>query len=137
MRESISTTKINHHFVLKYQENIAQKAKFLIAELGYKLEEVLLISDKRIWQKYRKSFGKDFTNNVGKTLIFNDLQADKKFIDKIIDNFKNLKLIIAVGSGTVNDLAKYSAFLTKKKLRYFSYRSFNEWFRINQCFNYH
>lgn len=114
MKEPKLPKKINHHFIIKYQENIAQNSKFLIEELGFKLEEALVISDKRIWQKYRSFFGKDFSNNVAKTLILNAPQAEEKFVKKIIDQFKNLKLIIAIGSGTISDLAKYSAFLTKK-----------------------
>lgn len=102
------------------QSNLAQNAEKLIADLGYDLKDCLLVSDKKIWQKYRSNFGKKFFQNVGEILILTDPIANQHFVDKIVKFVDNKQLIIALGSGTINDLCKYSSFLKRKKYLVFS-----------------
>jgi glycerol-1-phosphate dehydrogenase [NAD(P)+] len=95
--------------IINIANNLANQACELILKLGFSLENSIIISDKKIWQKHFKNFKEDFRNQLGETLILRDPTTDEKFVKKIIDHAKNYRLIIAFGSGTINDLCKYSA----------------------------
>ena len=101
--------------------NLTKNAEELISQLGYNLKDCLLVSDKKIWQKYRQNFGKKFFQNIGDLLIFSNPIADQYFVNKISEFIKDKKLIISFGSGTINDLCKYSSFL--KQINYLVFSS--------------
>jgi glycerol-1-phosphate dehydrogenase [NAD(P)+] len=95
--------------IINIANNLVNQASHLIAKLGFSLENSIFISDKKIWQKHRKNFQKDFRDEIGETLILQNPTCDEKFVKKIINHANNYQLIIAFGSGTINDLCKYSA----------------------------
>jgi glycerol-1-phosphate dehydrogenase [NAD(P)+] len=95
--------------IINIADNLTNQACELILKLGFSLENSIIISDKKIWQKHFKNFQKDFRSQLGETLILQNPTCDEKFVKKIMSHAKNYQLIIAFGSGTINDLCKYSA----------------------------
>jgi glycerol-1-phosphate dehydrogenase [NAD(P)+] len=109
-------TNLFEKIIIKIENNLTKNAHLLINSLGYELDQCLIVSDKKIFNKYRSKFGKDFIKNIDKILILNQPYADQKTSEKIQKHAKKVKLIIAIGSGTINDLCKYSA--SKLNIKY-------------------
>ncbi len=78
------------------------KISNLIADLGFLGKKVIFISDERIWQNCQKFFIGDFSN----ALILKDPKPNEENLNKILSRVKSSYLIIALGSGTINDLCK-------------------------------
>jgi glycerol-1-phosphate dehydrogenase [NAD(P)+] len=117
---NFKTTKLPKIKILT-DTNLTNNAEELINQLGYNLKDCLLVSDKKIWQKYRQNFGKKFFENIGDLLILSDPIANQYFVNKILEFVNSNQLIIAFGSGTINDLCKYSSFL--KQINYLVFSS--------------
>ncbi len=81
----------------------------LISDLGFAFEEIIFISDEKIWRNCEKLFPENFTQKVGKFLLLKNPQADEKNLKKISAALKNYKLIIGLGSGVINDLCKFTS----------------------------
>ncbi len=90
--------------------DLVKNAPEIIKKLGFDLADCLIISDKKIWSKHRKNFNKKFHDDIGKIVILKDPIADQKNCQIILKNYQKQKLIIAFGSGTINDLSKYCSF---------------------------
>jgi glycerol-1-phosphate dehydrogenase [NAD(P)+] len=87
-------------------ENICEKAAELLANLGFSKTKKLLITDQNIFPLAQK-----IINQIDcETLILESPKPDEKNITKIISIAKGFDLIVAVGSGTINDLCKISSF---------------------------
>ncbi len=95
--------------IIQTSSNLVKQGADLISKLGYDLKNCLFVSDKKIWNKYCNNFGKKFFQQIDEVLILKDPECNEKFAKKIIDRVKNYQLIIGFGSGTINDLCKYSA----------------------------
>jgi glycerol-1-phosphate dehydrogenase [NAD(P)+] len=102
------STKISHGMALKADE--------LILELGFSSKKTLFVSDEKIWQNCQKFFDKNFTKKIGKILLLKNPQADEKNLQKISAAIKNYDLVIGLGSGTINDLCKFTS--AQKKIPY-------------------
>ncbi len=104
---------------IKIDKNLALGANFLVDDILKKSElnidnaRICLVSDKIIWRNCQKFFDKDFIKNCSQLLILNNPQPDQKNINKIKNSLKNCNLIVAVGSGVINDLCKFVSFETK------------------------
>ncbi len=71
-------------------------------------DSILFVSDEQIWKNCAKFFPKNFLQQKNITsLILREPKADDKNLGKISAKLKNHSLILALGSGTVNDLCKY------------------------------
>lgn len=69
-------------------------------------ERILFVSDQKIWQKNVKFFGKNLPNLVSEILLLDEPKADEKTLKKLRKKAEKFELIIAFGSGTINDLCK-------------------------------
>lgn len=78
-------------------------------KLSVDISTAIFVSDHNIWQNNQQFFSKNFLNKFSKTLILSNPQAQEETANLIISSAKNCKFIIAFGSGTINDLCKYSA----------------------------
>jgi glycerol-1-phosphate dehydrogenase [NAD(P)+] len=78
-------------------------------KLSIDISSAIFVSDHNIWQNNQQFFSKNFLNKFSKTLILKNPQANDENVNLIISSAKNCKFIIAFGSGTINDLCKYSA----------------------------
>lgn len=78
-------------------------------KLAVDISTAIFVSDHNIWQNNQQFFSKNFLNKFSKTLILSNPQAQEETANLIISSAKNCKFIIAFGSGTINDLCKYSA----------------------------
>jgi glycerol dehydrogenase-like iron-containing ADH family enzyme len=90
-------------------KNLTHKIEENIAKMGLDYAQILFVSDENIWQNNKQFFRDDFAKKFVNFLILKNPQANENFVNKIIQNAKNCNLIIAFGSGTINDLCKYSA----------------------------
>ena len=97
----LKNTKISH--------KLAQKADKLIINLGFKEKKIIFISDEKIWQNCQKYFSENFLTNFDKILLLKNPKADEKNLKKILKSTKNFDLILALGSGVINDLCKLSS----------------------------
>ncbi len=94
---------------VKIANNLAKKMPDLLRNLGFADKKLLLVSDERIYKNCRKFFATNVEEFCSKSLIFKAVEAEEKYLQQIILAAKNCDLIIALGSGTVNDLCKLAA----------------------------
>lgn len=118
---------------VKIAKNLASKTDSLLLALGFVGARICVISDEKIWKNSAKFFGGKFAEMGCDILILKDPQPDeknlrlienavlnkKKLIKNTANNLrqtkntdKNYDLIIGFGSGTINDLCKFSSFKT-------------------------
>jgi glycerol-1-phosphate dehydrogenase [NAD(P)+] len=79
-------------------------------------EKILFVTDEKIWKNCRKFFPKNFEKNFAKFLLLKNPQADEKSLEKISKNLKSCDFIVGFGSGTINDLCKFTS--AKKNIPY-------------------
>lgn len=91
-----------------YKESVS-KIEQLILKSGFKIKQVMFISDQKIWKKNQNFFDKNLIKKFYDILLLENPYASETFCNVIISKSKDAKLIIALGSGTINDLCKYSA----------------------------
>ncbi len=72
-------------------------------------KKILFISDEKIWKNCQKFFPSDFKNKITAELFLKNPKADEKNLKKIFSALKDCDLILGFGSGTINDLCKYTA----------------------------
>lgn len=92
--------------------NLANRASELVTGLNLP-QKICLVSDEKIWENCQKFFDKNFIENCEKILILENPKPDEKNLLKIKNSLGDCNLIIAVGSGIINDLCKYASFQTK------------------------
>lgn len=73
------------------------------------MKKTIFVTDKKIWQNCRKFFAKDFLDNFDQKLFLENPKPDEKNLKIIAKAAKNCDFILALGSGTINDLCKFSA----------------------------
>jgi glycerol-1-phosphate dehydrogenase [NAD(P)+] len=98
--------------------NLAVNCHKIIADLGFKNKKILLVSDQNIYDNNIQFFGdslaKIATSSALEQLIFrankkNKIIANQANLKKILAKAQNYDLIIALGSGTINDLCKLAS----------------------------
>ena len=94
---------------VRINKNLASKIDKIISEMGFNFNEILFVSDEIIWENNQQFFKKNFNHQFANFLILKTPQANENFVNIIVKNAQNCKLILAFGSGTINDLCKYSA----------------------------
>jgi glycerol-1-phosphate dehydrogenase [NAD(P)+] len=99
---------------ISYQ--LAINANKLMLEIAFLKEKTIFVSDKKIWQNCKKYFPENFLENFSDILFFKNSKADQKNLKKLLSKTKNIKFIIALGSGVINDLCKLTA--AKKNIPY-------------------
>lgn len=91
------------------EDNLWNKADNLLADLGFSSHQKLLVTDQNIYSQ-AQVIAKHLKCP---TLVLDSPSPDEDNIAKIIDRGKDYQLIIAAGSGTINDLCKISSFRLK------------------------
>jgi len=94
---------------VRINKNLASKIDKIISEMGFNFNEILFVSDEIIWKNNQQFFKKNFNEQFANFLILKTPQANENFVNVVVKNAQNCKLILAFGSGTINDLCKYSA----------------------------
>jgi len=77
-------------------------------EFDFADKKILFVSDKKIWNNCAKFFPKNFLKNH-KNLLLENPKPDEKNLKKIAAALKNCDFILALGSGTINDLCKFTS----------------------------
>jgi glycerol-1-phosphate dehydrogenase [NAD(P)+] len=90
--------------------NLASQAEKLISNLGFKNKRILFVTDEKIWKNCARFFDASFLKKI---LILKSPKPDEKNLKKIAIAAKNCDLILALGSGTINDLCKFTSAKTK------------------------
>ena len=100
---------------------LAVKAESLIAQLGFADGKILFVSDEKIWKNCRRFFDENFIKKIDKILLLKNPHADEKNLKKIAAATKKCDLLIGLGSGTINDLCKFTS--AQKKIPYVIFAS--------------
>jgi glycerol-1-phosphate dehydrogenase [NAD(P)+] len=80
-----------------------------IANFDFSKKKIVFITDEKIWKNCQKFFPKDFLKIVTNKLLLKNPQADEKNLKKIANIAENCDLILALGSGVINDLCKFTS----------------------------
>lgn len=94
----------------------AQGRKRILIDKIFDMKNTIFITDEKIWKNCQKFFPKDFLSDFEKTLFLKNPKADEKNLAIIEKSLAGCDFILALGSGTINDLCKFSAF--SKKIPY-------------------
>ncbi len=97
----LKNTKIAH--------GLAVSAGQIIFDLGFESKETLFVSDEKIWKNCKNFFEKNFVKKIGKILLLKTPHADEKNLQKILKAAQNFNYILCLGSGTINDLCKFTS----------------------------
>lgn len=90
-------------------KNLSNQAIELINKLGNYKNKVF-ISDKKIFDNCKIFFEENFLENFSNVILLENPKADDTTISKISEKLGKCDLIVALGSGTINDLCKYISF---------------------------
>jgi glycerol-1-phosphate dehydrogenase [NAD(P)+] len=80
------------------------------------MTKTLFVTDKTIWQNCQKFFPENFLKEHAKNLFLEDPKPDEKNLRIIAKEVKNCDFILALGSGTINDLCKFTS--AREKIPY-------------------
>jgi glycerol-1-phosphate dehydrogenase [NAD(P)+] len=103
---------------VRIANNLAANCHNIIADLGFKNKKILLVCDQNIYdnniQFFAEAFAKIETSSDFKRLIFkadkeNKISANQANLAEVLAKARNRDLIIAIGSGTINDLSKLAS----------------------------
>lgn len=108
LRSKMTNSQIHYLSALKIDN--------FIAKLGHKNSKIIFVSDKKIWRNSKRFFDKNFLKNNQENLILTGPKANNDNVEGITAIAKDYDLILALGSGTINDLCKISA--AKLKIPY-------------------
>lgn len=82
-------------------------ANIFASELWSK--KIFFVTDAKIWRNCEKFFPQDFLTKPACSLILANPKPDEKNLKKIAAALKDCDFILGLGSGTINDLCKYTA----------------------------
>lgn len=94
---------------IRIERNLIKKSDELINDLGFAGKNILLVSDENLEEISNQIISNIDQNKISK-LILKNVYADEKNAQIISEKCQNFDLILAVGSGTINDLCKLAAF---------------------------
>ncbi|MFT7087866.1 MAG: glycerol-1-phosphate dehydrogenase [NAD(P)+] [Rickettsiales bacterium] len=97
-------------------QNLINQADDLISKFGFKNQKILLITDQNIYPEIASKVAKSLNLETSQTIILQSPKANKETALEIINHAENFDLIIAVGSGVINDLCKVASY--KKQIPY-------------------
>lgn len=93
-------------------DNILDKITGLVEDKYNNLNSVMVLTDKNIDKIYTKKIVSQLRSKykVNYVILGKNIKANVSNLEQIRSRYKKEKLIIAVGSGTINDLAKYFSY---------------------------
>ncbi len=94
----------------------AQRRKRILIDKIFDMKNTIFVTDEKIWKNCQKFFPKDFLVNFKRCLFLKNPKADEKNLAIIEKSLTDCDFILALGSGTINDLCKFSA--ASKKISY-------------------
>lgn len=95
------------------EKNLKPLIKDLVGSFNF-INNFLIVSDQNTYE----ILGNEVKNTLGKKAVNitlpHNVKPDIKIVEQIKEAGKNCDAIIAIGSGTINDVCKYASFLDKK-----------------------
>jgi len=101
--------KIQDHIKVVLQNNLIKKIPQILQEFNLEFKDIIFVTDQKIWNNNLQFFDKNFLDKFAETLILQNPKADENFVNKITFKAQKYRFIFAFGSGTINDLCKFSA----------------------------
>lgn len=101
--------KIQNYIKVILQNNLIKKIPKILEKFAIEFEDIIFVTDQNIWNNNNRFFEENFLDKFAKVLILQNPQASENFVNKITYRAQKHKFILAFGSGTINDLCKYSA----------------------------
>ena len=95
---------------VKIASGLLKQINQILEKLGFENKQTLFITDSNIYNNISHSYREIIENSSFEKLILQAPKADENNINQILQSAKNYKLIIGLGSGTINDLCKLSSF---------------------------
>lgn len=72
-------------------------------------KKILFVTDEKIWKNCAKFFPQNFLEKSHQILVLKSPKADETSLKKIATKLKDCDFILGLGSGTINDLCKFTA----------------------------
>ncbi len=94
-----------------YIGNLKAKINYLLEQACFDKKHVTIVCDRNSY-KVLGSYIHEVTKN-DLIILPSDVRPDTKVINKLSSDIKASSALIAVGSGTINDICKYASFLNK------------------------
>ena len=94
-------------------EGLSDRAASLLQNIGFTNKKTILITDQNVFVFAHKIFKQLNWNLDCKLHVLLHPKADQKTVLEIISEAEGCDLIVAVGSGTINDLCKLASFRLK------------------------
>ena len=94
----------------------AQGRKAILSHKIFGMTNTLFVTDEKIWQNCQKFFPENFLEKHKKNLFLEDPKPNENNLKIIAKAIKNCDFILALGSGTINDLCKFTS--AQKKIPY-------------------
>jgi glycerol-1-phosphate dehydrogenase [NAD(P)+] len=95
------------HFYVKTK--LACNLEKFITKFGFRNKKIIIVSDEKIIKNCSKFFAPNLEKIIQKQLILEDPKTDEKNLEIIEKSVQGFDLIIAIGSGTINDLCKLTS----------------------------
>lgn len=95
------------HFYVKTK--LACNLKKFITKFGFENKKIIIVSDEKIIKNCSKFFAPNLEKIIQKQLILENPKADEKNLEIVEKSVQGFDLIIAIGSGTINDLCKLTS----------------------------
>ena len=105
---------------VKIGENLVKNAVSLILESGFEVKKCLLVTDNAILKNCSGFFDSTFFDELGEVLILEEARPNEENVEQIVAASEDFEGIIALGSGVISDLCKYSSFKAGKKYLIFT-----------------
>lgn len=101
--------KIQNYVKVILQNNLIKKIPKILKKFAAEFEDIIFVTDQNIWNNNSHFFEKNFLDKFAEVLILDNPEANENYVNKITYRAQKHKFILAFGSGTINDLCKYSA----------------------------
>lgn len=100
---------------------------------NHKNKKICLISDNNIWQNCKYLFENHLTINNINLIIINNPICNDNFANYLSHKISSYDFVIALGSGTINDLCKYACYKNNLEFVIFSSAASMNGYLSNNC----
>jgi glycerol-1-phosphate dehydrogenase [NAD(P)+] len=104
---------LSHHAALQAEKICSSFAELENFNNNQKLIHLLIVADENTWPLWGKSLAEKIAHHGVKidSLVLKHPYAEMKTVKQMLSRLHGVNALLAVGSGTINDLTKYTAHL--------------------------
>lgn len=105
----------NLNIDVKIGKKLGYELENIVKSHGFEVNKAILVSDDNIFNNCKEFLPPQLLTDLSQILILDDPRPNEDNVAKIKDAAHDCELILALGSGTINDLCKYSSHEIDKK----------------------